>query len=349
MANKTNKGFKMEELLRIYFLKSGYYVARGVPFKYKNFDVTDIDLWLYNRTSSVSREISIVDIKNKRTPQAMERIFWVKGLQLAVKATNALVATTDKRSDVKDFGKDMDVFVLDGTFLTKLGKFEKDLDERITDEDLYSMIDNYSLGKLDGDWKGKLTESKSLLALGLNFDNVNKLLENARFFIEQVLTKPSQREVSLRCLYKICSFIAVNIDFIQKDLSFLGDVEARKKSFVEGFTYGTKGEKDIKQVIDMSLSFIEQYSDNGRTTANQARHNIYKQLGAFQTDPLAEHFSKYEVLQGIFKTAIIFEEMAMRKTFVNHLESLVEIKAFISVLLDFYSIDRISFSNASKG
>lgn len=66
MATAINKGFKTEEILRIYFLKNGYYVARGIPFNYRGFAITDIDLWLYNRTSSVSREISIVDIKNKK-------------------------------------------------------------------------------------------------------------------------------------------------------------------------------------------------------------------------------------------------------------------------------------------
>ena len=101
MAKEINKGHRMEETLRIYFLKSGYYVARGVPFRYKDFDITDIDLWLYNRTSPVSREISIVDVKNKKTPLAIERIFWTKGLQIAIKANSALVATTDKRKDVE--------------------------------------------------------------------------------------------------------------------------------------------------------------------------------------------------------------------------------------------------------
>jgi hypothetical protein len=348
MAKKSQKGQKMEETLRIYFLKSGYYVVRGIPFKYKDFDVTDIDLWMYNRTSSVSREISIVDIKNKKTPQAIERIFWVKGLQLAVNATNALVATTDRRPDVKDFGKDMNVFVLDGSFLKKIEKYEKYLDVRITEEDIFTLIDNYSLGKLDGDWKGKLTESKSLLAVGLNFDNVNKLIENAHFFIEQVITKPSQREIALRCFYKICSFIAINIDYLQRDLSFLEDIEARKKAFIEGFRYGSKGERKIKQIIDMSLSFVEQYSDNGKITANQARYNIKKQLEDLQTNILADYFSNYEVLQKIFKTAITFEEFAMKKEFVNHLEGSIEIKSFVSVLLDFFSVDRVRFSDAIK-
>ena len=72
-----NKGFVMEELLRNYFLRAGYYAVRGVPFVYQEFDVTDIDIWLYGRMSAVSREITIVDAKNKKTPQAIERIFWV--------------------------------------------------------------------------------------------------------------------------------------------------------------------------------------------------------------------------------------------------------------------------------
>ncbi|VCV83952.1 hypothetical protein BANRA_01843 [Escherichia coli] len=84
----------MEELLRDYFMQAGYYVVRGVPFVYEGFDITDIDLWLYSRTSSISREITIVDIKIKT--QAIERIFWTKGLAEAVGAGNAIVASTEK-------------------------------------------------------------------------------------------------------------------------------------------------------------------------------------------------------------------------------------------------------------
>lgn len=67
---KISKGYGMEESLRSYFLQSGYYVSRGVPFRYGNFDITDIDPWLYHRTSPFSREVSIVDIKNKKTKQS---------------------------------------------------------------------------------------------------------------------------------------------------------------------------------------------------------------------------------------------------------------------------------------
>lgn len=348
MTKKLSKGQQLEEILRIYFLKSGYFVERGVPFKYGDFDVTDIDLWMYNRSSSVSREISIVDIKNKKTPQAIERIFWVKGLQSAVKATNAIVATTEKRPDVKDFGKEMNVFVLNGVFLDKIKKFEQELEYRITNEDFYSMISDYTLEKLDGDWKGKVLESKALLAKGLNFDNLNRLIEIARFFAQETITKPSQKNLALRCFYKLCSYIAINIDYLQRDLSFLEDVDARRKAFTEGFRYGASGERSIKKIVDMSLSFVEQYSENGKVTANQARYNINKQLEDIQTNILAEYFSKHEVLQGMFGTALKFEALSMQKEFSSHSEGTVEMKSFIGALLDYYSIDRVKFSENTK-
>jgi len=98
----------------------------------------------------------------------------------------------------------------------------------------------------------------------------------------------------------------------------------------------------------MSLSFVEQYSDNGKVTANQARYNINKQLDSYQANILSDYFSNHEVLQSLFKSAILFEELSMNKKFMNHANSSIEIKGLISVLLDFYSIDRVDFSSAIK-
>lgn len=113
------KGNKAEESLRLYFLDAGYYVVRGVPYKYKDFDITDIDLFLYGRASALSRERNIVDIKNKKTPQAVERIFWTKGLQKSLNMDHAIVATTETNPAVLAYGKENDVIVLDGKFLKK--------------------------------------------------------------------------------------------------------------------------------------------------------------------------------------------------------------------------------------
>lgn len=340
---ELSKGFQTEENLRMYFLQNGYYVARGIPFKYKGFDITDIDLWLYHRNSSVSREISIVDIKNKKTPQAIERIFWVKGLQEAVNASSALIATTDKRADVKDFGKKLDVFVLDGNFLNKIKKFELSQEFRLSDEEIFKMIDSYALNKLDGNWKAKFLEAKALLVSGLNFDNLNRLLEVAKFFAEQIIVKPSQKEISLRIFYMICSYICINIDFIQKDLSFLEDKSNRYEAFKNGFRYGNKGEEEIKKIIDMSLSFVEQYSKDGKGSANQARFNINKQFENMKTDILAEYFSNHEVMKDIFNCAIAFENLGMQRELIFPKNTQVEIKSFIGLLVDYFQFDRKDF------
>ena len=70
------KGNKAEESLRLYFLDAGYYVVRGVPYKYKDFDITDIDLFLYGRASALSIERNSpscrAHILDKRTPKIFE-------------------------------------------------------------------------------------------------------------------------------------------------------------------------------------------------------------------------------------------------------------------------------------
>ena len=41
-SRESDKGGKMEEALREYFLDLGYYVVRGIKYSFDGFDVTDI-------------------------------------------------------------------------------------------------------------------------------------------------------------------------------------------------------------------------------------------------------------------------------------------------------------------
>jgi hypothetical protein len=75
-----DKGYQLEELLRAYFLRAGFFVVRGVPFQHAGDDLTDIDLWLYERPTGSSRRRQIVDAKSKTKPKAVERLLWTKGL-----------------------------------------------------------------------------------------------------------------------------------------------------------------------------------------------------------------------------------------------------------------------------
>lgn len=342
--SSISKGYKMEELLRGYFLKAGYYVARGVPFVYEGFDVTDVDIWLYGRASSVSREITIVDAKNKKTPQAIERIFWTQGLKIATGATNAVVATTDKRPEVRDFGRGMGVLVLDGTFLSKLEKSISGDSQRFSEEEFLSRIDEYILGKLDGDWRGRMYHCKSLLAKGLSFDGCNEWLLHARFFAEQALTKPNQQITALRCFYLICSYIAIAIDFALREVSFLDPLE-RSTLITDGFTYGSKGSAGMKKILDVAMGLVEQNAGDGRAIASQVRSSVERQLAGMNTAILGEYFSKNDVSKSLFSVAKEFENLAMQREFSMHASASTELRSMLYCFLDFWQIERVQFSS----
>ena len=119
MENQTElfKGELMEEKLRHYFLSNGYYVARGVKYNFEGNEITDIDLFLYGRSSSIARERINVDIKNKKTPKAFERILWAKGLQVLLKFDSCVVATKDTRELIRNYGLKHNTVIFDGNFL----------------------------------------------------------------------------------------------------------------------------------------------------------------------------------------------------------------------------------------
>jgi hypothetical protein len=335
----------MEELLRSYFLKAGYYVARGVPFVYEGFDVTDIDLWLYSRTSSVSREVALVDAKNKKTPQAIERIFWVQGLRIATKATNAIVATTEKRQEVKDFGRDLGVLVLDGSFLGKLANSDDPNTTRLSDEEFFARINEYSLSKLDGDWRGRIVLSKSLLAKSLSFDSCNEWLAQGRFFAEQSITKGTQRGTALRCLYLVCSFIAIAVDYCMKELSFHEQSE-RSALIKDGFTYGSRGSSGLKKVLNVAMGLVEEHANDGPAISQQVRASVEKQLSQLNTPILGDFFSKNDVARTLFTVAKEFEQLAMSRGFTSHSSASIELRSTLFCLLDYWGIDRVMFSEA---
>jgi hypothetical protein len=173
MTDQSLKGPAAEEALRNYFLSIGYFVVRGCKFRYDRFDVTDVDLLLYGRSSALHRERINVDIKNKKTPQALERAFWAKGLQTVLGLDACIVATTDSRPDVRAFGLEHGVTVLDGAFLSRLVKSGRSQQARIPEEALLQQLEKESLGKLGGDWRGRYEVGKSRLLDSLSFDGCN--------------------------------------------------------------------------------------------------------------------------------------------------------------------------------
>jgi hypothetical protein len=341
MTKALPKGYRMEELLRRYFIRNGYFTVRSVPFVYDGFDITDIDIWLYDRPSSVSRHRIIVDTKNKNTPKAIERIFWTKGLQRVLGIEQSIVATTDKRSAVSEFGKEQDVLILDGYFLDRLEKSPggEPFENRLTEEQFVDLLGTYRPTKEGGDWKGRYKGAKGPLARDLGYNAINRWLIDARFFAEQAQLVVTHREVALRLLYMFVSFIAIAVDFVMKDLAFL-EASAKLAALNDGLRYGSQGATGTNQLVGLATGLIEQYAPEQRILGARIREAVRKELEGIPTKILAEFFAKRSVLHEVFNIAKELDTAAYNAAFIAPNTLSAATKGMLGVLLDFWEMDR---------
>ncbi len=342
MTGALAKGYRTEELLRRYFIRNGYFTVRGVPFIYEGFDITDIDIWLYDRPSPVSRHRIIVDAKNRSTPKAIERIFWTKGLQQVLGIEQAIVATSDKRPAVSDFGREQNVLILDGAFLDKLHNSSDSFEDRLTEEQFIDLLGTYRPTKDVGDWRGIFKTVKRPLARGLGYNAINRWLIDGKYFAEQALLVKTHREVALRVLYLLASFVAIAFDFVMKDLSF-SEPGAKLKTLNEGLRHGSQGATGTNQLLELATGLIEQYVPEHRTLAPRIKERLGKDLDSIPTKLLAEHFVKQSVSQDLFVVAKELEGAAYNSAFVAPQALSPIAKGMLGVLLDFWELDRKSF------
>jgi hypothetical protein len=334
------KGLVMEEALRAYFLRAGYFVLRSVALRYQGFDVTDVDIWLYERPSSVSRHRIIVDAKNRKTPQAIERIFWTKGLQLTLGVEQSIVATMDKRSAVLDFGREHDVLVLDGAFVARLmSNMSSEAGSRLTEEEFRQAIDAYALARGASGWRARLEMAKSVVLNGLSYSGINFWLEEARYFAEQAITVQGHADTAMRALYLTVSLIAIAIDYVLKDLAFV-DPKERLATIGDGLRYGAEGKAGTRRILDVATGLVERYAAGGRAAATRIRQELFSELGSLQTDILAEYFGRSAAPQSLFSIAREFEAAAYARQFIAPALLGPEALGLLGVLADYWAIER---------
>lgn len=328
----------MEESIRRYFLNLGYYVLRGVKFQYHSFDVTDIDLWLYAKPSALARQRTCVDIKNKKTPQALERIFWAKGLKETLGLDECMVATTDSRPDVREFGLSHRVVVLDGPFLARLQGSTKTQIDRLSEEEFLTQADHASLGKMGGDWKGRYEEAKSRVLTDLRFDGCNAYINDIQYFFEQRLAYGDSEPMPLRLAYAVTSMFAIAVDFVLKDYSAL-DNGHRFEVLSEGFRYGDSGKKYATRLTRLAAGLTE-----GAGLAPGASRAIVdelqRQADEIHAETLAEFYSKSPVQGSLFSIAVEFESAAFSPTAPTPAQLSASAQGVWGVLADFLGMDR---------
>ena len=330
----STKGEMMEEYLRHYFLSRGFFVIRGAKFVYDSSDVTDVDLWLYNRSSVVSREKIIVDVKNKRTPQAIERILWTRGLMSALRVNGAMVATTEKKERIKQFGKLNNVTVLDGHFLNELKSIKL---ERLSEEELFASLKVSKDVKITNDFPRRYENLKSLMIGPSDFSSANVLLAEIKYFAEQIIINPQRLTEAYRLFLCTISYFLILMDFLLRDMTFLSEQE-RIQKIDEGFKFGKLGKEGIERTLELAINI------SGQSTGLKARY--MQQYDGLPVQILREFFSKSNNVSGLFAIAKNVENLAFNRNVKIPTQLETQEKSILFLLLDFLGIDRTKFASS---
>jgi hypothetical protein len=339
MAPPTGaKGLVAEEALRNYFRSSGYFVVRGIPLNYKNYDVTDVDLWLYVKTTPHTAERACVDVKRRQTPQAMERVLWTKGLKEVLGVDRAIVVTSDNRPETRDFGVAHGVGILQGEFLQRvISTFPNT--NRLTEEDLLTLLVNPCVINPRIEWRRWFRGFKAKLLDSLNFDGCNRFLLAVKLLLDEYLATGKSSEVSVRLLYAIVSYFLICLDYTARSIVHL-DTGVRTNILTDGFRYGEAGRHRTEEIVQMALQLLAEAGKTDLFSGETLSGEFEKQVSEYRADILGEHFAKAESLKNLFVTARNFEEQAYSKTLLRPHESPSEQKAIIGLICDLLGHDR---------
>lgn len=347
MKRLPDKGGRAEEALREYFLKAGYYAVRGVPYVYDHSEVTDVDIWLYIRPSPLGRERISVDSKDRGKPKALERILWAKGLQATLGLERCIVATTDKRPLVRRFGQEHDVLVLDGDMLSRLVASRlAESSDRISEEEFVSQIDA-NIDRLLGRWHRRMLEAKSRLLSSLDFNGCNAWLEDFEYFAHETLIS-GRRDVSCRLVYLILSFLLIGLDYSTRSLAF-DPAEVRRAAVQDGFRYGNGGWSKVEHALKLTTSLIDTYAPEAAALGAKMRGQLANDAALLRVDILAEYFTRTDVTRELFNLARLFESHAFARQVIAPSTLEPSLQAVLGVILDFLSIDRVTFFKALDG
>jgi hypothetical protein len=337
----TSKGANFEERLRTYFDQAGFFAVRSVPFRFEDEDVSDVDVWLYERPNAIARRRTIVDAKNRHRPRAVERILWLKGFQEGLKVESAVVATTDRRASIKRFASSVGVALLDGDAIQRLDNTEK-LDDaaRLSGEEFLSLLTQTDKAQSNKQWKTQFETAKSGLVTNLGFLSANQAIEGSKFFLDNVAVQQgSSQKAALRAFLVLLSYAAISLDFAAKDFSFRS-LEDRNEALVLGLRFGEGGASSTLESVRMGIRLVRQYADNGNAVARQVETKFKEAANSLPVEIIAEHVAKIAPTDGLFRAAKDLDSAGYARRFPNFDSLSLESKSFLGAVLDYFGMPR---------
>lgn len=348
---QSDKGASLEEVLRSYFLRAGFFVIRGVPFRFADEDLTDVDLWLYERPTGTSRRVQICDIKYKHRPKAVERIFWTSGLAGALEVDGAYIATTDKRKSLRSVAKKLDLQLIDGTDIQRIQSSQSVLDTyRIGDEQLVQ-----ELQAVDKEFRNKgLQEARldilSSLSEGFGSPSaVRTLGAFCRLAADAVSYHPNSKAARAagRLAYLAAAIACESLDYVSVGAAFRSSDE-RRELILNAVRYGALSNEQGQHALKLALALIEKYAPAGKATASAVENGLRKDLERIPAEIVADQAVKLLKADQLFLTGRELEMASYHVALPSFDKLSVQAKSMLGALLDYAGIDRERFAHAWK-
>jgi hypothetical protein len=335
---QLSKGAKAEESLRMHFLASGAFVVRGVRFLQSDEEVTDIDLWAYYRASELARVITIVDIKNKKSARAFERVMWIKGVQAATGASVSVIATTENRSDVMEFAERMSVQIISGAALQRL-MAEAPADERLSQEDFVAAVDAGRNGGKQAAPSARIDRASARLAHGIDFKALNNWIDDASDALRWAVDGGAHTAQALRCTYFLAALVALAADHLSTGAPF-ETVEQKQVRILRGLTYGSASKADTARLVEFAESAARQFADPTGAASAAIRKGVGAALTSLQFTAMAEYVAKTAARGDLFHVALNLEATAYGRELCAPSDLKAESKVLLGVLADVAEVNR---------
>ena len=343
------KGPLLEEVLRDYFLRAGYFVVRGVPYRIDGNDLTDIDLWLYERPTGSARRRQIVDAKAKSKPKTVERLLWTKGLAEALDVNGAYVATTDTRPIIRKIAKRINILMFDGKDLQRIRESNKvRFSEHLTDDELWKMVRASDQDRKSRDFQLNFLDVKSSVVENFGPNTIVRSLESLAYFASQVTSAyPDSPTAKLagRLTYFSGALVAIGLDAVGVDTAFR-PLEDRRAILINSIRYGNTDTEAGLERVRLALGLVQQYADNGSVVARVIRERTSKKFDSIPAEIIADEVVRMGTKETLFLVARKLERACYLRICPNYDELDTPVKSFLGTLLDFSGIDRETFAMA---
>jgi hypothetical protein len=346
-SKKTGKkGFETEELIRSYFLAAGFFVVRGVRLRLGDDDLTDVDLWLYERSATLARRRIIIDIKDKAEPKAAERLFFIKGLAEIMQVEAVGIVTSDSRQTLRELARKHNVLWIDNSDLQRLKSSEKLASlSRLTDEELYSLIAKVDTARSSKSLREAVLTVKSSVADRFGPSCANTATDGVQLFSKLGLeAHPNSfpAEVFTRLVYFCASIAAAALDYASGETALRPHAE-RLANLANGIRFGEDA-RSTQEKLRWTEAAIRDFVQGGEGIAEAVRRRFFEALEAVPAEALADIIVKMANSDRLFKSARDLEQAAYAIDLPSFDGLSTDAKTFLGAVLDFAGADRVLFS-----